>query len=100
MFICILAVRTVRTTVTTYVPPYVPVIVPTEVDLFQRLQEGAQAWVLPLQRLALGTLALLEQAAGQDAKLLAVDQSLPVRVGRGGDEQGVNLQERMNPPWL
>ena len=35
--------------------------------------------------------ALLDQSVGDDAELLPVYQGLPVGVGRGGHEKGVDL---------
>ena len=59
---------------------------------FQRGDQTAQVGIFSVQRFPLVALTLLDEPLGDDAELLAVDQSLPVGVGRGRHEQGVYLK--------
>ena len=80
-----------RVAVGHHVPPYVPVVVLAKLHRLEGLQDGADVGVLPLQGLPLGPVALFHEPLGHDAKLLPVDEGLPVRVRAGGDEEAVDL---------
>ena len=56
------------------------------------MKKVAEIRILSVQRLPLVTLALCDQALGDDAELLAVGQGLPVGVGGSGHKERVDLE--------
>lgn len=68
-----------------------PLIVGAEIDIVKWVKEVAEIRILSVKRLPLVTLALGDQALGDDAKLLAVSQRLPVGVGGSCHKERVDL---------
>ena len=60
-------------------------------DTVKWMKEVAEIRILSVKRLPLVTLALGDQALGDDAKLLAVSQRLPVGVGGSCHKERVDL---------
>ena len=55
------------------------------------MNEVADVWIFPVERLPLVAPALLDEPVGDDAELLPVDECLPVGVRGGGDKERVDL---------